>query len=139
MAVEIEVAYAGKLLCQATHGPSRVQISTEAPKDNGGRGLSFSPTDLLATALGSCMLTVMGLEAAKEGLDLEGTQARVLKEMTAQPRRRVAVLRVRIEVHSASALTAAQKHRLEEAARHCPVAESLSSQLEQSLTFHYPG
>ncbi len=83
--VNIQIEYQGDLHCRATHGPSGVELSTDAPKDNQGRGESFSPTDLVATALGTCMLTTMGILARTLNIDITGTTATIEKEMTATP------------------------------------------------------
>src|ERR1039457_4271827 len=88
--VNIQVEYQGDLHCKATHGPSGAELSTDAPKDNQGRGESFSPTDLVATALGTCMLTIMGIMARTLNIDIVGTTATVEKEMTTTPPRMIA-------------------------------------------------
>jgi putative redox protein len=92
--VEISIKYLGDLRCEARHEPSGTVITTDAPVDNEGRGESFSPTDLAATSLGACMLTIMGIAARKQGVDLGATTVKVVKEMTAQPPRRIAKLTV---------------------------------------------
>src|SRR6187431_19879 len=92
MSVRIDFDYNGQLRCTAIHAPSRTQLITDAPADNMGRGESFSPTDLVATALGSCMLTTMAIYAERHGLDLRGANATVEKEMIADPLRRIAKL-----------------------------------------------
>jgi putative redox protein len=74
MTVEINITYKGGVLCTATHGPSRNTLTTDAPVDNGGKGTAFSPTDLVATALGTCMTTVMGLVAKRSDLNIDGLQ-----------------------------------------------------------------
>ena len=89
MGVEIHFHYVGDLRCESTHTPSGTDLHTDAPVDNQGRGESFSPTDLVATALGSCMLTTMGIAAKARGFDLPGATATVTKEMVADPFRRV--------------------------------------------------
>ena len=81
MAVEINLVYEGELRCRAQHGPSGVVVSTDAPVDNQGKGESFSPTDLVATALGGCMMTIMGIVAQRSGYSMDGSKVRVLKEM----------------------------------------------------------
>src|SRR5271169_1803564 len=96
--VNIQIEYQGDLHCKATHGPSGAELSTDAPRDNQGRGESFSPTDLVATALGTCMITVMGIAARKLNIDVSGVTATVEKEMTAAPPRRIERLTVRIHV-----------------------------------------
>src|ERR1700760_4476107 len=96
--VAIQLEYQGELHSKAVHGPSGTELNTDAPKDNQGRGESFSPTDLVATALGTCMLTVMGIMARTLNLDIAGTTARVEKEMTAAAPRRIERLAVKIHV-----------------------------------------
>src|SRR5512135_2814570 len=117
MAVEINITYEGGLHSAATHGPSKNTLITDAPVDNGGKGEAFSPTDLVATALGTCMATVMGLVAQKNHLDIAGLQIRVLKEMTADPVRRIGTLTARLVFPSGKALSAAEKAKLEAAAK----------------------
>src|SRR4051812_7288496 len=94
--VEINATYEGQLHCTATHGPSHATLATDAPKDNMGKGEAFSPTDLIATALGTCMLTTMAIVAQRHGLDIAGARVRVTKEMISQPSRRVGELGVEI-------------------------------------------
>jgi uncharacterized OsmC-like protein len=89
VSVRIEVQYEGELHTSARHGPSGAVLETDAPKDNEGKGESFSPTDLLATALGTCMLTVMGILARRKGWELKGARVSVDKDMVADPVRRV--------------------------------------------------
>lgn len=120
--VSIDITYQGQLHCEATHGPSGTRLATDAPKDNHGRGESFSPTDLVATALGSCMLTVMGIAARTLGVSIDGASASVVKEMTPPPRR-IGTLRVSIRIPGS--FTDAHKKALEDAALKCPVHQSL--------------
>lgn len=129
--VRIEIRYEGDLRCRATHGPSGAELSTDAPADNHGRGESFSPTDLVATALGSCMLTILGIVARERGWSLEGASATVDKHMAADPRRRIGRLDVRLRLPPD--LDERAWRTLEQAARTCPVAESLSDRLEVAL------
>src|SRR5260370_815735 len=96
--VEMDITYEGNLRCKATHGPSQTTLLTDPPVDNMGRGESFSPTDLVATALGTCMLTTMAINAQRLSIDLTGASARVQKEMTAQPTRRIGQQTVEITV-----------------------------------------
>ena len=138
MSVKIDILYAGSLRCQAVHGPSGQTFETDAPVDNGGRGAAFSPTDLVATALGTCVMTVMGLVAARTGLDLRGTRVQVVKEMTATPVRRIGELKVVVELPKGLALAAADRARLEQAAQVCPVKQSLHPDVRISLDFVYP-
>jgi len=131
--VAIQLEYQGDLHCKAVHGPSGTELNTDAPKDNQGRGESFSPTDLVATALGTCMLTVMGITARTLNIDLAGTTATVEKEMTTTPPRMIASLSVRIRVpHS---LSPENKQKLERAARTCPVHKSLHPNVQAPIEF----
>jgi uncharacterized OsmC-like protein len=135
MAVEITLAYLGELRCTATHGPSGQILQTDAPVDNCGRGESFSPTDLVAAALGACILTILGIQAKKHGLDLTGTEVRVEKHMQAEPLRRIASLPVRITVPIA--VNARLRQVLERAARTCPVHQSLRADLDRPIHFDW--
>jgi len=137
MAVEMEVVYEGNLGCTGRHGPSKADVVTQAPLDNGGKGDSFSPTDLLATALGSCMLTIMGIAGKKENLDIKDTRIQVSKEMVADPLRRIGRLTVRVDVVTSEALTSRQKSVLENAAITCPVAQSIHPDIEVPTEFSY--
>lgn len=137
MSIEIDMTYQGDLHCQAMHGPSRSTLITDAPVDNGGRGDAFSPTDLLAVALGTCMLTVMGLVAKRAGLDISGTRARVAKEMAAAPVRRIGLLRLIVTVPHASRLSEADRAKLERAADACPVKQSLHPDVNIATEFVY--
>lgn len=131
--VNIQIEYQGELHCKATHGPSGAELSTDAPKDNQGRGESFSPTDLVATALGSCMLTIMGIAARTQNIDISGATASVEKQMTAAPPRRIERLTVRIHVpHSPSPV---DREKLERAALTCPVAKSVHPDIQVPIEF----
>ncbi len=127
MAVEIQLEYLGDLHCRATHGPSRSVLTTDAPVDNGGKGELFSPTDLVATALGSCVLTVMGLYARRKGIDINGATAQVTKDMTSTPVRRIGRLTVNVSLPKGAQLSADDRAALERAAHTCPVKQSLHS------------
>jgi putative redox protein len=133
--VAIELEYQGDLHCKAVHGPSGTELSTDAPKDNQGRGESFSPTDLVATALGSCMLTVMGIMARSLQLDIAGATATVEKEMTAGPSRRIHKLSVRI--HVPHAVNEENRQRLENAAHSCPVHKSMHPDVQMPIVFSW--
>ncbi len=133
--VEIHIAYQGELRCAATHMPSGTVMVTDAPVDNHGKGESFSPTDLVATALGTCMMTIMGIAAEKLGLDLRGTTVVVKKSMVAKPTRRVGELAVVITVPLA--LDEAQKEALNHAAMTCPVYESLHPDIATPVEFRW--
>ncbi len=133
--VIIESIYEGNLRTSVTHAPSRASFRTDAPKDNQGRGESFSPTDLVATALGSCMLTTMGIVARRHGWAMEGATARVEKIMVADPRRRIGKLACRIRLPGR--LPPAAREVLEQTAHACPVHESLHPRTEVALEFLY--
>jgi putative redox protein len=133
--VEIQIAYEGKLRCTATHGPSGNTLFTDAPKDNMGEGKSFSPTDLVATALGTCMLTIMGIYSQRIGLDLTGTTVKVTKEMVTAPVRRIGKLSVEFTVPVPT--TEEQQIKLREAALQCPVHKSLHPDVEKPVTFKW--
>jgi len=133
--VEISVEYEGDLHCLSIHGPSRAALSTDAPKDNLGKGEAFSPTDLTATSLGVCMLTTMAIFAAKQsfGVELSGTKATVRKHMTATAPRRIRKIEVNVEIPLPDSHSA--REALEEAALKCPVALSLHPEVEKAVTF----
>ncbi len=133
MSVQIEIAYQGELRCAATHGPSKTQLFTDAPVDNHGKGESFSPTDLVATALGTCMLTIMGIFAERHGIDLRGTKVRVIKEMAATPIRRIA--RLDAEITLPLPANHPQREALERAALTCPVHQSLHPEVQKPVRF----
>ncbi|HNX49828.1 MAG TPA: OsmC family protein [Thermoanaerobaculaceae bacterium] len=138
MGVEIDITYDGDLHCLAVHGPSAQTLRTDAPVDNGGKGEAFSPTDLLATSLGACLVTVMGLLARRLALDIAGTRVHVVKEMTADPVRRVGRLGVTITMPAGCTLTHADRARLEHTANTCPVKHSLHPDTVVDLRFVYP-
>ncbi len=133
--VEINIVYRGELRCAATHGPSGTVLATDAPKDNQGKGESFSPTDLVATALGTCMLTIMGIAARNMKIDLLGTKVTVHKEMVAKPTRRIGKLAVIIDVPLV--LDEASKQKLIDAAMTCPVHESLHPDVQMPIDFRW--
>lgn len=134
--VKISMVYEGQLHCSLTHGPSGSIIQTDAPKDNMGRGEAFSPTDLVAAALGSCMLTVMGIAAARHNIDLKGTTIDVSKEMIASPVRRIGTITVNI--HMAPGIPQDKRTMLEAAAHSCPVHKSLHPDVQTPIQFIYP-
>jgi putative redox protein len=137
MAVTIEIAYLGELHCEAVHGPSHHRLTTDAPVDNGGKGAAFSPTDLLATALGACLMTVMGIVAERHQLDLSGTRVKVVKEMTAVPLRRIGALTATISFPAQAALSATDRALLERTAELCPVRQSLHPDVQVTMRFDY--
>lgn len=133
MSVSISIDYRGELRCASTHGPSQNQLITDAPVDNCGKGEAFSPTDLVATALGTCMATTMGIFAQRHDIDLRGLRVTVSKEMTKEPPRRIAKLDTELQLP----LPASHPHReaLQQAAVTCPVARSLSADVEVPVQF----
>ena len=135
MAVPLDLVYEGELHCTLTHGPSGTEITTDAPRDNRGKGAAFSPTDLVGAALGSCMLTTMGIVARERGWDIAGATAHVEKEMGSTPRRHIAKLAVSIGMPKE--LDPAAREVLEETARTCPVASSIGNLIEVDLGFTY--
>ncbi|HQH72973.1 MAG TPA: OsmC family protein [bacterium] len=138
MGVEIGIRYEGDLHCEAVHGPSGNRLMTDAPVDNGGRGEAFSPTDLVATALGTCLLTIIGLAAKRQGLRVDGVRAHVVKEMVSDPVRRIGALRADIRFPEGVVLTESERAMLETAARACPVKQSLSPDVHIAMEFYYP-
>jgi uncharacterized OsmC-like protein len=130
-----KVTYLGDLRTEATHVRSGRQLITDAPPDNQGKGEAFSPTDLLATSLASCMMTIMGIAARDKGIPLNGLNARVVKHMTPPPRQ-VARIEVHLELDG-TGLGAREKAILENAAHTCPVARSLRADLVQDVHFTY--
>lgn len=133
--VRIQVEYQGSLRCQATHGPSQNTLLTDAPVDNHGRGESFSPTDLVATALGTCMLTVMGIVAERHEWPLTGARVEVVKHMQNEPARKIARLEAILQLPGE--LDASARKALEAAARGCPVARSLEGSVELDVRFEW--
>lgn len=137
MAVEISAVYVGGLRVDATHGPSGAKLNSDAPTDNGGKGESFSPTDLVATALGTCVLTIMGLFADRHELYLEGAKIQVTKEMVTKPIRRIGSLRTVVTVPEGAIQDPKMRERLESAARQCPVHHSLHPDIDAPIEFIY--
>lgn len=117
------------------HGPSGTLISTEAPKDNGGTGSSFSPTDLVGAALASCALTTMALAAGREGLPWGNASARIEKRMSSAPRR---IAQLTLEIQMPPGLNPEQRSHLEQVGKNCPVVRSIHPDIQLPITFHYP-
>ncbi len=135
MSVHIDVHYQGDLHCSAVHGPSGSQLATDAPADNQGLAQTFSPTDLVATAIGACMLTVMGIYARPRNIPLDTARATVEKEMTKTPPRRIDQLTVTL--HLPASLDQKTRSALEQVARACPVASSLHPDVKIAVRFEY--
>jgi len=139
MAVDIDIVYTGDLHCEATHRPSGTKLVTDAPVDNGGKGEAFSPTDLCATSLGTCLVTTMALVAQRHGIELAGTAVHVVKEMVADPRRRIGALRTTVTFPPGLDLPPEKRALLEATARACPVTQSLGPAVEVPMEFRWPG
>ncbi len=129
------VEYVGGLRTRATHLKSGDTITTDAPTDNQGKGEAFSPTDLVSSALSSCMMTIMGQVAQREGVELKGLKTEVVKIMSANPRK-IAEIKITF-THPDLQATDVQKQKLKNAAITCPVALSLSESLKQTITFNF--
>jgi putative redox protein len=128
------VEYTGGLRTEAIHIQSGTKIITDAPKDNHGKGEAFSPTDLVATALASCMLSIMGILANREGMtSIEGTRGEVVKVMASDPRR-ISEVHVRL-VFPKNDYSEKEQKMYENAARTCPVAKSLHADIRQHIEF----
>lgn len=137
--VDIDIVYEGGLRCRAVHRPSQNELLTDAPVDNHGRGEAFSPTDLIATGLGTCMATTMGIVAQKRGLPLDGLRVHVKKEMTREPPRRIARLTTRLTIPRATSagISATDRADLETTAHQCPVRLSLLPAIEVPVEFDW--
>lgn len=128
------VTYLGDLRTSATHNRSGNKLTTDAPVDNEGKGEFFSPTDLVATALASCMLTIMGKSAKVHNFDMENTRAEVEKVMGSNPRR---IAEIIINLHFPHDYPEKVKKILSLAAKECPVSQSLHPDTKQTIIFHY--
>jgi len=137
--VDIDITYEGDLHCGAQHRPSQTRLATDAPLDNQGRGQAFSPTDLLATGLGTCMATTMGIVARRKGYAIEGLRVHVRKIMTSSPPRRIARLEAELRLPAAlgAALSAEARAELEHTAHTCPVRLSLLEAIDVPVTFDW--
>jgi len=137
MAVSITVDYTGGLRCSATHGPSKNTLITDAPVDNHGKGESFSPTDLVATALATCMATVIGIKAQQKNLDVTGMKISVEKHMSEDSPRRIVRLPITIEIPLAE--DHPERKLLEATALGCPVHHSVHADIDKPVTFIWRG
>ncbi len=131
-----QIIYKGALRTEATHLQSGTIIETDAPTDNQGKGERFSPTDLLATSLGNCMMTIMGIKARDMGVELTGTTIDITKIMKAEPRR---VGGIQVAFHFPGQLQTDDKQKkiLENAALTCPVAKSIHPDIELDVQFNW--
>ncbi len=135
--VQISIRYTGELHCVATHEPSQSELATDAPVDNNGKGEAFSPTDLVATALGTCMATVMAIAAQRHQVELSGMRVSIGKEMSKDTPRRI--VRLASEIHLPLPENHPQRQLLEAAALGCPVHQSLHPQIEKPVKFIWEG
>ncbi len=135
MANTATVEYLGNLRTRAKHLKSGNLIVTDAPTDNNGRGEAFSPTDLVSAALSSCMITIMGMVAEREGVDLKGLTSDVVKIMASNPRK-IAEIQITF-THPGLVATEVQKQKLKNAALTCPVALSLAESVKQTVVFNF--
>jgi len=133
--VEMTATYLGDLHCELVHGPSQNKIQTDAPKDNNGLGMAFSPTDLVGAALGSCVLTTMAIVADRDGVVLKGSTVKVQKEMVTSPTRKIG--RLICEFKLPKSIPADYRKKLERVAETCPVHRSLDHEVKIEMNFVY--
>ena len=133
-----QITYEGNLRTVATHLQSGTVIETDAPTDNQGKGERFSPSDLVATALGNCMLTIMGIKARDLNINLEGTKIDITKIMVSDPRR-IGEIKAVFNFREGLKVDEKQKTILERAALTCPVFETLHPDLKKSIEFNWQG
>ncbi|AGH94678.1 OsmC family protein [Pseudobdellovibrio exovorus] len=132
--VRMTATYLGEKHCKVEHEPSKTLLDTDAPKDNQGRGESFSPTDLVATALGTCVLTTMAIMAEKDGVSLIGSRMSVEKVMSAAPRK-IASLKTIIELPTS--IPTDYREKLEASGNNCPVKRSLHPEVQADIEYRY--
>jgi putative redox protein len=135
--VKISIRYTGELHCAAIHEPSQSELATDAPVDNNGKGEAFSPTDLVATALGTCMATIMAMAAQRHDIELEGMAVSVTKEMSKDTPRRI--VRLASEMRIPLPADHPQRELLEKAALGCPVHHSVHPDIEKPVNFIWEG
>jgi putative redox protein len=134
--VHQNITYIGELRCEAVHGPSKVHLITDAPTDNQGKGESFSPTDLVVTALASCIITTAGMIAQRENVNLEGTKIYAEKHMsTDSPRRIVNVI---LEFEMPQKIPLSFRSKLKATAVSCPVKQSMHPDVAVDINFRFP-
>jgi len=132
---KITVAYLGDLKTEVVHEESGARLKTAAPKDNHGKGGEFSPTDLMAIALGTCVVTLMGIAAGKLQVDLKGLRAEVVKEMVSEPVRRIG--RVVVDLYCPAVVEDKKREAIEKMGRECPVHHSFHPDVQQVIRFHW--
>lgn len=135
--VSISVSYEGGLRCRATHGPSHCSLFTDAPIDNHGKGESFSPTDLVGTALATCMATVIGIKAQQKSINVTGMKVSVEKHMSEDTPRRIVRLPITIEIPLPP--DHPERKLLEATALSCPVHHSVHPDIDKPVTFVWNG
>lgn len=133
--VKMQVVYEGDLHTVTTHGPSGQTLHTDAPADNGGKAQTFSPTDLLAASLATCIATVLGIYTSRKGIDLRGMRLEVEKKMSTEGPRRLQAIYVDIWVPIE--LADPEKNTFEKVAKTCPVFNSLRQDVEHEIRFHW--
>ena len=133
--VEIKIDYEGQLRCVDEHMPSGNKVTSDAPVDNQGRGESFSPTDMVATALGTCMVTMMGIIANQREIDLKGLRLIVQKGMSADLPRRI--VRLELQIHVPVSENHPERKVLEDAAQNCPVQHSIHPEIEVNIDWRW--
>lgn len=134
--VKISAVYQGELHCSLTHGPSGKRLDTDAPKDNMGKGEAFSPTDLSAASLLSCVLTTMAIYGQRHGIELKGAEGEVEKEMSQDAPRRI--VKLTMQVRMPKGIPSGERKTLERVGENCPVFKSISPEVRVPLTFSYP-
>ena len=133
----VKTTYLGDLRTDSMHLQSGNKLFTDAPTDNMGKGEAFSPTDLLATATGTCILTTMAIVAQRDGIELVGSEVEVTKIMTQTPPRRIDRLEINLKLKTNIVLSSEQVKKLENTAHKCPVSLSLHPDVEQVLMFEW--
>jgi len=133
---KMKTVYLGGLRNEVEHLQSGTKLVTDAPLDNHGKGESFSPTDLFASSLGCCMLTIMGISAESYGFNIDGATIETEKVMGTNPRR-IVEIKLDIQFPKGANYTDQQKRLIESAARTCPVANSLNPEIKKTITFNY--
>jgi putative redox protein len=138
MPAQIDLAYVGNLRCTARHISIGQSLMTDVAKSQGGLGENLSPTDLVVVALGTCILTTVAMVGQRHQLDLAGLSACMEKDMATTPVRRIGSIGMTITLPLGLRLSPADRERLENAARHCPVKQSLHPEIEIRVEFVYP-
>lgn len=132
--VEMTGVYHGDKRCETTHGPSSSKLHTDAPKDNNGKGEAFSPTDLVGTALATCILTTMAIVAERDGKDIKGSSFKVTKVMNPNPRK---IAELAVTVKLPARIEPEYRKKLEQIAMTCPVHRSLHPDVQMPVTFDW--